>query len=55
VTTRRRSAIIFRWDGVGFFLAWRINMPRELAIAFWSMVAACLFSFGMAALVAHYV
>jgi len=28
-------------------------MPRPIAIAFWSMVAACVFSFGMAALVAH--
>jgi hypothetical protein len=28
-------------------------MPKPIAIAFWSMVAACVFSFGMAALVAH--
>ena len=29
-------------------------MPRPVAIAFWSMVAACVFSFGMAAFVAHF-
>jgi hypothetical protein len=28
-------------------------MPKPIAIAFWSMVAACVFSFGMAAFVAH--
>jgi hypothetical protein len=31
-----------------------VLMPKPIAITFWSMVAACAFSFGMAAFVAHF-
>ena len=28
-------------------------MPKQIAIALWSMIAACVFAFGMAAFVSH--
>jgi hypothetical protein len=31
------------------------RMPKPIAITLWSMIAACLFAFGMAVLVSHHV
>jgi hypothetical protein len=51
---RRTLTTILRRFGTGSIAQRLIAMPKQIAITFWSLVAACIFAFGVVAvMIAH--